>query len=1136
MGGFPERLFGGILGVSGCVFVLLILWLSNREISWRVEDVESGAVEFDSVLAKSVAPPLVEPVRMVRIDPVPGAALTRFDEIRFWFSRPVNGAHLSRIVANDTRPKEILGAGAGPYVAKFDGIVGKPVGLSFGDGGEMVDREGSTVELTTEWHYQTATPESQSQVDLVELRVRAADAYPSTDDLPKPWLSLRNRGNFPVNCRGWRVEFVGENVQRFLLPHRGIPPNSRTLIALDSLRSPEGPVEGGRPPSKGRFILSNADSTPRVLEQVDYEFTSADLRLALIRTEQGWRYVSLWGDEVQVKGDSLDRLPGKPIPDLPPGRYQRGISVNLVASEPEDEIWYTLNGSAPWKSHSRRYTGPIEVETPTVIKACVRRNGVASEVGTYHYTVGEDKWVPSLPALALSVLGGQPIDGEDGDLPFPQEQDLATHVEFWGRDGKRVGFGGFLRPLAPEESRSRSRHGAPEFRVVMEAPKVREWLRANGMEGSAVGRDFHCRPAFGPDASEGVDWMVQEVGAQFHLSRERGVFFNLVVNAHPIGLYRLIPSPVRRRNPSVEGGSSTMVTGQVDEWESLFRTLITTDFTHDQRLRLVEGRFDLGVFADYVLQGMFWGDRYWPSRGEQVTQNEGAGSWSFQMGFSGASGSLWGKSQFTGFTDKLSASGLIFDSLKRSLRFRTIFARRARSLLEAGPASHVFLVGRARDSLQKKLGAASNGIARGFSTERVQSRLDALGAYLVKGGWLSNDGVQSEATGEESGAVAQASVAVRQDHGMIGPGMEKRVWIPMSDRLALAWTKPGFDDASWLRVEGLVGYDKTGLSGKKLYSRLQELIYNRSSSAYVRIPFHYNASGRHSLERLILRCKVNDGFVAYLNGVEVARFNVPPAPKWNSKALVDMRGTAWRFREFDITAARTQLKEGTNVLAIHALNSMLNGLSFLIDAELVGRKGTGGSTVAPFPPQAASRDGRFSPASPLAVSERCFGRDSFSPMECLGFGHCSDEPLPLRDLRVVPLGFDFRGGTLRIPTRPLFSVNERGVADVGLQWAETVAVWRLAPKFGNDGTWNAWLRNIDQEVACRDGGRGSVCRPEEMVGNDQFPPLSFTRAQPTTILHLRSTVGRGRTHRNERRLCRARGELEGRKAVAGWLS
>ena len=53
-------------------------------------------------------------------------------------------------------------------------------------------------------------------------------------------------------------------------------------------------------------------------------------------------------------------------------------------------------------------------------------------------------------------------------------------------------------------------------------------------------------------------------------------------------------------------------------------------------------------------------------------------------------------------------------------------------------------------------------------------------------------------------------------------------------------------------------------------------------SAYVRIPF--TVAGAGGLESLSLSMRYNDGFVAYLNGVEFARRNAPASPAWNSVA------------------------------------------------------------------------------------------------------------------------------------------------------------------------------------------------------------------------------------------------------------
>ena len=86
---------------------------------------------------------------------------------------------------------------------------------------------------------------------------------------------------------------------------------------------------------------------------------------------------------------------------------------------------------------------------------------------------------------------------------------------------------------------------------------------------------------------------------------------------------------------------------------------------------------------------------------------------------------------------------------------------------------------------------------------------------------------------------------------------------------------------------------------------------------------------------LTLRTRYEDGFVAYLNGVKVAEDNAPVTPAWNSTATAERPAAdAVTPREFDLTAFRTALRSGANVLAIHGLNLSATDDDFLLSSEL----------------------------------------------------------------------------------------------------------------------------------------------------------------------------------------------------------
>lgn len=118
---------------------------------------------------------------------------------------------------------------------------------------------------------------------------------------------------------------------------------------------------------------------------------------------------------------------------------------------------------------------------------------------------------------------------------------------------------------------------------------------------------------------------------------------------------------------------------------------------------------------------------------------------------------------------------------------------------------------------------------------------------------------------------------------------------------------------------------------------VESTMRNVSSSAYLRYPF--TIANPASLTTLSLPIKYDDGFIAYLNGTEVARRNAPAGPpSFNSVATIDRSPVAALLYEtIDLTDFRSLLvpsSTGTNILAIHGLNRSAGDNDFLIRPEL----------------------------------------------------------------------------------------------------------------------------------------------------------------------------------------------------------
>jgi hypothetical protein len=180
----------------------------------------------------------------------------------------------------------------------------------------------------------------------------------------------------------------------------------------------------------------------------------------------------------------------------------------------------------------------------------------------------------------------------------------------------------------------------------------------------------------------------------------------------------------------------------------------------------------------------------------------------------------------------------------------------------------------------------------------------------------------------------------------------KRVYVPNAD-IGNGWTggREPYDDTDWTvgtpvapGTEGGVGYVSGRYSDSRISYNVGPAMTGRTS-CYIRIPFYVAEVDLPRLSRLALRVLCDDGFVAYINGVEVASLNRPAPLAWNAFCQ-DRTGPVepvWS----GIPRDPALLHPGENILAIHALDNSADRF-FLLSAELFGTDhATFGEDVAP---------------------------------------------------------------------------------------------------------------------------------------------------------------------------------------------
>ncbi len=182
------------------------------------------------------------------------------------------------------------------------------------------------------------------------------------------------------------------------------------------------------------------------------------------------------------------------------------------------------------------------------------------------------------------------------------------------------------------------------------------------------------------------------------------------------------------------------------------------------------------------------------------------------------------------------------------------------------------------------------------------------------------------------------SLKGEEGDAFFGSDSAGRAWVPTSGKHDSEWFKSGFDDSEWTAGTNGAGYEREE-GYQSLISEnfdFDEKMYGKATSLYLRFPFELGSlENIASARNLLLRMKCDDGFVAYLNGREVARHNAPLNAQWDSVASGSGNDQAsMEFASYDLSDHRDKLRKGRNLLAIHVLNISDRSTDLLAVAEL----------------------------------------------------------------------------------------------------------------------------------------------------------------------------------------------------------
>jgi hypothetical protein len=175
----------------------------------------------------------------------------------------------------------------------------------------------------------------------------------------------------------------------------------------------------------------------------------------------------------------------------------------------------------------------------------------------------------------------------------------------------------------------------------------------------------------------------------------------------------------------------------------------------------------------------------------------------------------------------------------------------------------------------------------------------------------------------------------------VATGIDCRWHSPAAADEIDGWTAVDFVDGNWAAGKTGVGYQYPELVGEG--SDAKAAMQGKNASVFVRVPF--SIANADAVVAVSLRMKFEDGFIAYLNGRQVASFNAPENPTWDSVAIESHSDSdAVEFVNFDVDFSGA-LVTGTNVLAIQGMNKTSGGSDLLVLPELDVTSQSGDATT-----------------------------------------------------------------------------------------------------------------------------------------------------------------------------------------------
>ena len=490
-----------------------------------------------------------------------------------------------------------------------------------------------------------------AQILINEVCASNSTTISDHEDEYADWIEIFNAGNEPVDLKDYCLSDDHSDLLRWRFPQYTLQPGSYLLLFASGKDINTPPSFSGlenilfhtnfRLDANGEpLYLTNPEGA--VVDSLIIDWQAKDHSFG--RLPDGLPEWHLFGTPTPGEPNHtkayIDYLYEKPQFSKPGGRFQDSFHLSLSSANPEDSIYYTIDGSDP-DSTSSLYVVPIYIAESHVVKAVILKEGYLPVRPAVHsYIPGNHA---GLPVISIST---DPVNLWDQDygiyamgpnasstVPhfganFWNDWERPVHVEIYDETdslvlnigaGVKI-FGGRSRSH-PQKSLSlfsRKEYGDSkidhqlfpgipiyDFEAIVLRNSGNDWFGA-GFETGTMFRDV----------------MMTSLMAHMDVEYQKGRQAVLYINGEYFGIHNIrekVNEHFLESNTGVDSDRVELLTnnqeviiGSNDHYKNLYNFVSTKSLQSQENYEYVRQRMDIHNFIQYQLAQIYFNNTDWP--------------------------------------------------------------------------------------------------------------------------------------------------------------------------------------------------------------------------------------------------------------------------------------------------------------------------------------------------------------------------------------------------------------------------------------------------------------------------------------------------------------------------------------------